>query len=125
MNDTFEIYESSFTWNVYQQDFNIRKIIIFNIFENSRFEEEVKNLLEVSNIDKDTFSKKLNSILFYYYASRCEYEIGITSWPPCAIDKETNEPKIYEKVDIYQQVKLNWDAFVDYIWSRSETIENT
>lgn len=120
-----QIVKPSLIWNVYRLDFNTRKITVFNIFKNSRFEKEVKELLEVSNIDKDAFSEQLNSILFYYYASRCEYEVGITSWPPCAIDKETNEPKIYEKVDIYQQVKLNWDAFIEYLWKRGKINENT
>lgn len=120
-----QIIKPSFVWNVYRQDFNTRKITVFNIFENSRFEEEVKQLINIPSIDKEKFIEKLRSILFYYYASRCEYEVGITSWPPCAIDEKTNEPKIYEKIDIYQQVKLNWDAFVEYLWKRGRNNENT
>lgn len=117
-----QIIKPSLEWYVYKMDYITKKIVAFNIFENSRFKDEVK---KINCMDKDTFSEKLRGLLFYYYAAKCEYEVGITSWPPCAIDEETKEPKIYEKVDIYQQVKLNWDSFVDYIWSRSETIENT
>lgn len=117
-----QIIEPLFVWNVYRLDFNTKKITVFNIFEHNKFEKEVKKLLD-SDIDKSLFSEKLRSLLFYYYASKCEYEIGVTSWPPCAIDEKTKEPKIYEKIDIYQQVKLNWDAFVDYLWKKGKNNE--
>ena len=118
MKNTLKIYKPSLEWYVYRMDYTTKKIVAFNIFEYSKFEEEVKQLINIPSIDKEKFIEKLRSILFYYYASRCEYEIGITSWPPCAIDKKTNEPKTYEKVDIYQQVKLNWDAFIEYLWGK-------
>ena len=33
------------------------------------------------------------------------------------------KPEVAEKIDIYQQVKLNWDVFVEYIWKHKAPID--
>ena len=95
---------------------------------------------------KDNFEEFANSIrdsLQYYYWSKCEYETIITSWPPYIeneeldrLNKEKAERikesgKFYRtsvqlnvghKIDIYTQVMMNWDRFIDYLWTNKHLI---
>ncbi len=125
-------------WFVYHHDFNGKEIKPFNIFNHGRFREDVeKNLKKCES--KEEFAKKLKSSLMYYFWSKAEYEIVITSWAPhitmSELDRlnaereETKEkynrepyrlyvnPDVGEKIDVHDQVMLNWDIFVDYCWS--------
>lgn len=60
--------------------------------------------------DIDAFVKDVEGALRYAYWAKCEYEIIIAG----LFDKEG------VKVDIYEQVKLNWDRFVDYLLTTLE-----
>lgn len=44
----------------------------------------------------------------YYFWSKCEYEIILSPWAGQADDI---------KIDIYNQIMMNFDRFVDYCWS--------
>lgn len=58
---------------------------------------------------KDEFIERLKSDLFYYFGFKAEYEIVLAPW--CSgSDKKTI------KIDIYSQIMLNWDKFVEYVW---------
>ena len=128
-------------WNVYYHDFNKKTIKKWNIFNHSRFTEDVKGLLK-EYVTKEEFTEKLKRKLFYYFGCKCEYEIIITNWP-CHIDKKELDrlnyeyedynakcgryplrinvvPDVGEKVDIYSQVMMNFDVFVDYVWGYKE-----
>lgn len=124
-------------WNVYMVDFNNRDIKVFNIFNHSRFNDSVKKLKK-AKLPKEEFADRLNRELMYYFGSKYEYETVITTFPPHitlkelddAIEERDHRIKVYGecrgsinicpesgiKVDIYQQVMLNWDVFVDYVW---------
>ena len=128
-------------WNVYVHDFNRKEIKIFNIFNHGRFLDDVKKDLKRC-AEKEEFSEKLRGHLFYYYYSKCEWEVVITSWVPhittSELDRLNTEreealkkynrdpyslyvnPDIGEKVDVYEQVRLNWNLFVDYVWSHKK-----
>ena len=128
-------------WNVYTHDFNSKEIKIFNIFNHSRFLEDVKKYNT-----KEEFSERLRGHLFYYYGSKCEWEVVITSWVPHItmseldrINAEREEtkkkydrepyrlyvnPEVGEKVCVYSQVMLNWHLFVDYVWSHKKSKSN-
>ena len=43
--------------------------------------------------------------------SKCEYEVVITSWPPMPPERGFKDLK----VDIYDQLELNWTAFFKYV----------
>lgn len=124
------------------QDFNEKKIKEFNIFNHYRFCEDVKKALKKIE-DKTEFAKVIKRDLMYYFWSKCEYEIVLTSWVP-HIDKEELdrlneefkedtkkyghepqslmvEPNVFKKVDIYEQIALNFDVFVDYVWSHKSS----
>lgn len=55
---------------------------------------------------KEEFKKFVDKELMYQFWGRCEYEIILVDWP-C----QTKE----EKIDIYQQCKLNIDIIVNLL----------
>lgn len=96
-------------WNVYNYDMNQHKMRVFDIFKHGRFTADVeKNLKKCA--DKAVFAEKLNSDLMYYFLCKAKYEILISAW----VGGNGNEEEL---IDIYQQVMLNWDVFLDYVWS--------
>lgn len=120
------------------EDFNAKEIKIINIFDHEGFKEDIKNALKKFDA-KEKFAEDIRKSLAYYFWAKCEYEVVISSFP-AHITKEELErlnkefknntekyghepycmwisPAVGKKVDIYEQVKLNWDIFVDYVWS--------
>ena len=123
------------TWNVYRENFNSRCIERWNVFKHHSFTlfvEKALKLYKTNKIDYQEFDKRIRTEAQYYFWSKSEHEVVITSWPPHidrvrlirladTVSKDpdgrvyTIEPMVYEKVDIYDQLNLNWDAFVNYI----------
>ena len=98
-------------WYVYYHDFNSQKIIKWNVFNHGTFKNEVNKILQ-EKLNKDNFSEKLKREVMYYFWSQCEYEIILSPWTGRADDI---------KIDVYDQIMMNFDRFVDYCWSfRSE-----
>lgn len=94
-------------WYVYYHDSNVQKIIKWNVFNHESFKKEVAVLLK-EKIDKDDFSEKLKREVMYYFWSKCEYEIILSFWTGRANDI---------KIDVYDQIMMNFARFVDYCWS--------
>ena len=94
---------------------NKQQITILNIIDHYSFNEDVKQHLKKCK-DKTEFTKELKSSLMYYFWSKSEYEILIYPWCGGQHTKEI-------KIDVYSQVMLNWDKFVDYVWSFSKNNE--
>lgn len=129
-------------WNVYCHDINKGKIVEFNIFDHGRFFEDVRKVLKKCNT-KEEFAEKLKSHLMYYFWSKCEYEVVISSFPVRIKKDEFNRlieefkvdaekyghepygmwvcPDVGEKIDIAGQVMLNFEVFVDYVWSHKKS----
>lgn len=93
-------------WYAFYHDINRRKIIKWNIFEHSTFRNKVEDMLK-ENLTKEEFSAQLKKELMYYMWSKSEYELILHPWIG-----EANDVKI----DIYDQVTMNWGSFVDYVW---------
>jgi len=83
-------------WKAYYHSMSGHEIQPFNIFEHGRFREEVRKLL-LKCTEKEAFAEELRRSLFYYYCSKCEWEVVIGPW--CG-DRGTKEIK----VDVYMQV---------------------
>ena len=94
-------------WYVYYHDSNAQKIIKWNIFNHGSFKKEVDVLLK-EKIDKEDFSEKLKREMMYYFWSKCEYEIILSPSTGRADDI---------KIDVYDQIMMNFDRLVDYCWS--------
>lgn len=94
-------------WNVIKYNINDKKLVKFNIFDHSRFYEDVKKLLKQYK-NKNEFAEELKKDLMYYFWCKAEHEILISG----LFSKDPNET---EKIDIYDQITLNYDHFVNYI----------
>lgn len=94
-------------WNVYIYNINLQKIEIYNIFNHEGFKKDVALALRVAG-NKEGFAQALQKELRYYFWSKCEWEIEIVDW--------LGHQKSGLKTDVYKQVMLNFDVFVDYVW---------
>ena len=104
------------TWNVWYEDFNGKRIRTMNVFTHGRFYDDCIKNVKKNKEDKDAFSTQLLRDLRYYFWSKCEWEIILTSWPE---RKDFND----YKVDIAEQIELNWDKFVNYIWENRKELK--
>lgn len=68
----------------------------------------------MEDISEDTTVKVHAEANLYW--SKCEWEIILSPWPP-----RDGEQDI--KVDVYDQIKINWDHFVDYVWNERKNIK--
>ena len=128
-------------WNVYREDFNRRAIVKYNILDHRGFAQDVNKLLK-EDISKDEFAEQLKRSLMYWFWCKSEHEVIISSWP-VYIDKEELDrintkyeeynnkwghypytinvsPYVGKKIDIYSQVMMNCDQFIEYIWSNKD-----
>ena len=96
-------------WNAILYDYQSTRIRKYNIFNNSQFCKDCIELFSPPNLGKETFSELLDKKAMYEFWGRCEYEFLISSWPPGPAEKPY-------KIDVYEQLKLNWEKFVDYLY---------
>lgn len=98
------------SWFVYWQDWADDKIKPWNIFLHGGFEKDTLDLLK-RKIDKATFADAAKLNLMYHFWSKSEYEIILKNWlgKDCEI-----------KIDVYNQVMLNFDKFIDYLWENKK-----
>lgn len=100
-------------WFVFVEDINKKRIKVYNIFEHKDFMEDCDDAWEDyinEHRDFSKFKKDIESNLMYYFWSKCEWEIVLSDFPP----SDSFQKK---KIDVYQQVKINWDKFIDYLFS--------
>ena len=127
-------------WNVFIERND--KIIIHNIFDHVRFMNDLVQIKKYTDFEK--FEKEVDLSLMYFYWSKCEWEVVVTSFPPYisneelkSLSKERSEAienygrfirtyvnlETAEKVDVYRQVKMNWKPFIDYLWNNRKLIK--
>ena len=100
-------------WNVFIFNINSKKIEVYNIFDHFGFYNCVKaDLKKIKN--KKEFENSLRSHLIYYFGFKAEWEVIIAPWVGGDRDK------CAEKIDVYNQVIMNFDLFLDYVWSHKE-----
>lgn len=100
-------------WNAFYHDFNAKKIKEYNVLNDGFVGEVVKRLpKKKSDVGYDIFKKELRSELMYRYWGKVEWEVVLSAFPPSTDGKEEL------KVDIYQQVMLNFDIFCDYAYDK-------
>lgn len=130
------------SWNVFR--YNGEDIETFNIFNHSSFYKEVIGITKKCSQSKKVFADKIINVLRYYFWCKCEHEIIMTSFPTYVSDEglkkmEADRDKYIRdyghckfvhpyldtelKVDIYTQVMMNIDYFIDYLWSHKEEIK--
>lgn len=95
-------------WNVYIEDWNNKTIKKHNIFDHYSFMEDCKRIAKKFD-EIDEFEIQIKRSLMYYYWSKCEWEIVL-----CGLFSRDDFDD--EKIDVYDQVMMNWDRFIDYLW---------
>lgn len=104
-------------WNVIYENINSRSIETFNVFDHGRFVEDIKKHFKTFET-KELFADHLRRSVMYYFWSKCEWEVLVTSL--C----EGRSP-VEKKIDVAWQLINNWEVFVDYVWSaRPQKREN-
>jgi len=99
-------------WNVISTYNN--EIIPINLFEyNWIFLKELLYAKKHYSKDYEKFCDHVRGWLQHEYWSRCEYEVIVINW--------TGRECEY-LLDIYTQVMLNWDRFIDYVWNNKHLI---
>lgn len=91
--------------------------------------------------DFDAFTKGIKHAIMHEYWSRCEYEICISGLfsdmvASEEIDRLNKERKEHPtqvrfdtktdgnkfKIDVYTQIIMNWDPFIEYVWNNRKLI---
>ena len=123
-------------WNVFRHDFNKKEIVTYNVLNNGIIDELKKKKEKCDS--KEKFSEELKRTMMYYFWCKSEHEVVVCSWPVYVdmkeldrlnSEKEENiknygrepyrlwaDPTIGSKIDIYKQLEINWDKFLDYVW---------
>lgn len=97
-------------WNVYVGNFNTGKIETHNVFDHFRVWQDLcKAARKYKDSERPLFEEEVRKTMMYYYWSKCEWEVIIDHWPHSDRRKDL-------KVDVYDQVRLNWGIFCDYLW---------
>lgn len=98
-------------WFVYVHGLNCNGFRKENVFNNIKFEEyTIKHLKECST--KEEFAERVSRELFYYFGSKCEYELIITRKD----SKITLSPWMGNKediLDVTDDVDFNWNGFYE------------
>lgn len=90
--------------------FNQDKYEAINIFDYEILKNELNKIAKLRTNKRptfDEFSERIRKVVMYQFWSRCEYEIIISSW----VGRHWEN-----KVDVYDQVRLNWDIFIKMCW---------
>jgi len=93
-------------WNVFYDNVNKGNIEYCNVLAGR---DELINELKSKAASKEEFSDKLRLEMMCHYWSRAEWEIEVC--PLCGCREEEGK-----KIDVFDQLSLNWDRFVDYCW---------
>lgn len=102
------------TWNVYRHNSNLDKIEQFNIFNHGSFVLYCGKHIKKYKDDPEQLAEQVRRELFYYFGSKFEYEVLVTSL--------SDYRKVEQKIDIYNQVMMNWDRFFEYFVAHERDI---
>lgn len=93
-------------WNVFNHNIGSDEVVQFNIFDHGGFRKDMREAARTIH-DREEFTKAVRSNLMYYFWSKCEYEIVV-------IPFGSNPKGIRRKIDVYDQVWGNQEAFIEY-----------
>lgn len=96
-------------WNVFRIRCGDKGPSCFNIFDHGGFRKDICEITKRCK-EKDEFAEEVRKSLMYYFWCKCEYEVLISPWP------YNPERDKMTKVDVYWQIRNNWDAFIAYVW---------
>jgi len=106
-------------WYVLNYDFNNKKVVSHNIFNNISFIRHLSQYIdeyEKGILSYKELKESIRSSLRGAFWSRREYELSIGDAFETDLDK-------YEKIDVYRQVLPNLDLLVKYILDNKEYLQ--
>jgi len=106
-------------YNVFFEDFNGREITTINIFDHVGFLSGCKKAYKEFGQDREKFLEQIRRELKYYFWSKAEYELVLTS-----LFDSYHHPFQPKKIDIFDQVTLNWPVFADYVWNNRKELSS-
>lgn len=125
------------SWKVIWDDINKHEIGTYDLFKSGYWERVARELKQTFPNRKE-WENRFRTKLMSQYWCRSEYEVIVASWPPsieiAELERLNSEVRRYEenyehkpyrvtphiekaeKIDIYSQLEMNWDIFIDYVW---------
>ena len=104
-------------WNVYHYSHSRNKIEVWNIFHSIGFSEGIEKIIK-KKYKKEIFADKVKSELIHYFLTNYMYEVTVCKYPrPDMSDG-------YVRIDVFDQVMLNFDAFIDYLYANVYGTQN-
>lgn len=100
-------------WNVYVNYFNDRKIKPYNVFDHYSFTEDLKKIARKYGKDKAEFADQVRSSVMYYFWSKAEWEIILSTL------SQSHE----RKIDVHDQIVMNWERFINYLWEHKAELK--
>lgn len=101
-------------WNVYYHEFNANKIKTYNIFQNGKFVEYIKKHKKRYDTKND-FAKAIRRELFYYFGSKCEWEMIITSKDGRIILTPWIGRREDVSMDVTNDKTFDWSGFYNWL----------
>jgi len=114
--------DKTLEWNVYVCDFNSGKIERHNVFDHTGVMDDLRKAArKYRDSERELFDEDMRRTMLYYYWSKCEWEVVIDHWPTPTSEKARAKYRP-EKVDVYEQVMMNWHVFEAYVWSKRSVL---
>jgi hypothetical protein len=89
-------------------DFKKSQKEIEEFFLKNMWSDEFKKCKSLDELIEYSIETRLDRLCMYYFWAKCEYEVIVSAWPP----REGSD----RKIDIYTQLKENWDIFKDLVF---------
>jgi len=89
-------------------DFKKSQKEIEEFFLKNMWSDEFKKCKSLDELIEYSIEMRLKRLCMYYFWSKCEYEVIVSAWPP----REGSD----RKIDIYTQLKENWDIFKELVF---------
>ncbi len=95
-------------WNVMTFDHNANRFESYNILS-PYFVDAIKKDTKKA-VGRDAFAEEVKTLCMRRFWSKFEWELVLTEWTG-------RDNPVQKKVDVYDQLVLNWDRFIDYLWA--------
>ena len=89
-------------------DFKKSQKEVKEFFMKNMWSDEFKKCKSLDELIEYSIEMRLDRLCMYYFWSKCEYEVIVSAWPP----RDGSE----RKIDIYTQLKENWDIFKELVF---------
>lgn len=98
--------EKKLVYNVLRE--GDKSIELYNIFDHMYLSIDELNRLKFESLDKEAFALRFKSRLRYCFWCKSKCELFIS---------DIHEAWRKKRIDIYDQLMLNYPLLVDYVWS--------